>query len=339
MKKQKISEIILVVLSIIVIYVLVRNNYKDIASAIIHANFLWIILALILYATYLVLQAIPFYEFARLYDKKINFRFFIYLIIVTNFFNGITPLATGGQPLQVYEIHKKKISVVDSTNIVIQNSIIYQLALVIWILLAIFINKIFNFFFVSKTLSNMAFIGLILNLVFLGALLLVSFSKQFNKKLINGIIKFLAKIHIVKDTEKQIKKWDKTCTDFYENSQVLLKNKGLVIRAIIYIMLAFAAYYAMPLCIAKALHLGDNLTIVATITMTSYVFLSSNYLPIPGATGGIEYSFYGYFKNFITGYHLKTLLILWRFLTYYLPTIIGGIVFNINSIKHTKKSE
>ena len=47
--------------------------------------------------------------------------------------------------------------------------------------------------------------------------------------------------------------------------QVLLNNKILVIRAMIFLMLAFAAYYAMPLCIAKALHIGDNITIIATI--------------------------------------------------------------------------
>ncbi len=339
MKNKRLSEIILVILSVIVIYVLVRNNYKDIANAIIHANFLWIIMAVVLYAIYLVFQAIPFYQFASLYSKKIKFPFFIYLIVVTNFFNGITPLATGGQPLQVYEIHKQKISVVDSTNIVVQNSILYQLALVIWIIIAIILNRTLNFFTPSTALRNMAYIGLFLNLLFLAGLLLVSFSKNFNRKLIDGIIKILAKLHIVKNKEEKIEKWNKTCADFYDNSQVLLKNKGLVFMAIIYLLLAFTAYYAMPICIVKALHIETNLTIIATITMTSYVFLSSNYLPIPGATGGIEYSFYGYFKNYITGYHLKTLLIIWRFLTYYLPTIVGGIIFNINSIKKTKKTE
>ena len=53
------------------------------------------------------------------------------------------------------------------------------------------------------------------------------------------------------------------------------------------------------------------------------------YVPIPGATGGMEFGFIGFFRNFITGNKLHALLIIWRFLTYYLPTILGSIIYNI----------
>ena len=152
MKSKKLSGIILLVLTAIVIYILLKDSYHDIINAIIHVNILWIIIATILYLIYLLLQTIPFYDFVKLYSKKVSFSYMFYIIIVTNFFNGITPLATGGQPLQVYELHKKDISIVDSTNAVIQNSIIFQISVVLWSFIAIFINYTFKLFPVTTTL-------------------------------------------------------------------------------------------------------------------------------------------------------------------------------------------
>lgn len=337
MKTKKISELILIVLSIIVIYLLVRKNFNEILESIVNANFMWIFVAIILYFLYLLFQAIPFYYFAKIYDKNIKFSFFIYLMIVTNFFNGITPLATGGQPLQVYELHKKGMPTIDASNIVAQHTIVYEFAVVLWMIIAIIINLSLNLFEVNNALKYAAILGFILNVIFLGSLILISFSNSFNKKMINSIIDFLVKIRLVKNPKPIKEKWENTCNDFYNNSKILLKNKHLLISGIFFLLLAYAFYYAIPFCIIHALHIECNINIAITIIITCYVFLSSSYLPIPGATGGTEFSFIGYFKNFITDYKLNSLLIIWRFLTYYLPTIIGGIVFNINSIKHRKK--
>ena len=62
------------------------------------------------------------------------------------------------------------------------------------------------------------------------------------------------------------------------------------------------------------------------------------YVPIPGATGGMEYAFAGFFGNFVFGYQLNAFVVIWRFITYYLPVIIGALVFNIKQNKGTKKS-
>ena len=338
MKNKKLSSIILVIITAIVIYFLLKGNFKEIMNSIIHVNFLWIIITIILYTLYLVLQTIPFHDFGKIYSKNLSFSYMFYIIIVTNFFNGITPLATGGQPLQIYELHKKNISTVDASNIVIQNSIIFQLSVVIWSFIAIIINNTFHIFIVSNTLKKLVFIGFTLNVLLLLVFIIISFSKTFNQKIINGIISILSKLHIIKRKEKQIEKWNNICTEFYDNSKILLNNKLLLIKGIILLLIAFAFYYTIPFTIAKALDCSGNLTIISTIFLSSYVFLSSNYLPIPGATGGMEYSFMGYFNNYVSGFKLKALLIIWRFITYYLPTIIGGIIFNIYTLK-TKKEE
>ena len=341
MKSKKLSSFILIVLTFIVLFLLVKDNYKEIFSVLIHANLFWIIIAIIFYILYLLFQTITFWDFSKIYDKNIKFTYIFYIIIVTNFFNGITPLASGGQPLQVYELHKKNISTVNATNIVIQNSIIYQISLVLWAIIGIIINRTFNLFPVNKILRNMCATGLLLNIILLLFFIIISFSKNFNKKLVNLIINIFEKIKLVKNKNETSIKWNKVCSDFYENSKLLLNNKLLVLKNIIVLTLAFSFFYSIPFFLAYAINCGENLTFITSMIICSYVFLSSNYLPIPGATGGMEYSFINYYKGFVTGFNLNSLLILWRIITYYLPTIIGGLLFTSNSIKHPnlKKEE
>lgn len=339
MNKKVISTITLIILTIIVFYFLVKDNYNDIINSITHANFIFLFLAILLYIIYTILQAIPFYNFAKIHNYKINFSFFIYLIVATNFFNGITPLATGGQPLQVYSMHKKKISTLDATNIVIENFIIFQFAAVFLGIISLIINASFHLFNTSPLINNLTIIGFILNFTLLLFVILVSFNKTFIQNIIYFIINVLYKLRIIKDKDKQKEKWQKTCSEFYENFKILLKNKKILIINTLILLVAFIIYYSIPLCIIYSLGISSNITLVITIIISSYVFLASSYLPVPGATGGMEYAFLGYFKNFITGFKLNSLLIIWRFITYYLPLLVGGIAFNINSIKNKSTSK
>ena len=338
MNKKIIGSIILVILTIVVFYFLVKDNYQEIFNSIINSNIYFLLLGFLLYIAYTILQAVPFYLFTKTHQHNINFSFFIYLIVATNFFNGITPLATGGQPLQVYELHKKKISTLDSTNIVIENFIIFQFSIVLFGIIALFINTFFDLFVVSKVLLNLTIIGFILNVILLLFILLVAFKKDFVEGIIIFIINLLYKLKLVKNKTKQEEKWKKTCTEFYDNFQILFKKKGILLISTIALTIGLLAYYSIPLTIIHALGITANINLITTIVISSYVFLASSYLPIPGSTGGVEYAFIGYFSNYVFNYKVYSLLLVWRFITYYLPMIIGGIVFNIKSIKKSSKN-
>lgn len=339
MNKKKLSAFILIILTIIVFYYLIKDNYKEIFASIANANYWWLLLGLILYSIYLLVQSIPFYEFTKMHKHNVSLKFYIYLSVVTNFFNGITPMATGGQPLQIYEMHKKGISVVNATNIVLENFIVFQFTAVFLGMIALVANCIFHLFEVNPLLENMTIIGFVLNTLLLLFVIVASFSKTFIQKIITFILKLLNKIKIVKDIDKQKEKWNKTCLEFYENFQILLKHKKLLFKNILMYIISFLAYFSVPICIINALGIDTNVNLIMTIIMSSYIFLASSYLPIPGATGGMEYAFLGYFGNFITGFKLNSLLLIWRFITYYLPLIVGGITFNIHSIKNNTKTK
>ena len=95
------------------------------------------------------------YLIVREYNKTIKISTIFKQAVITQFFNGITPFSTGGQPMEIYMLNKCGVSVGKASNIVLQNSMVYQVALVIYGLLALCVNACLNLY------SSVDFLGYI----------------------------------------------------------------------------------------------------------------------------------------------------------------------------------
>ena len=54
-----------------------------------------------------------------------------------------------------------------------------------------------------------------------------------------------------------------------------------------------------------------------------------SFVPIPGGTGGIEYGFIFFFGYLIKGKVVNAMMLIWRFVSYYLGMIFGAIVLSM----------
>ena len=124
------------------------------------------------------------------------------MIIITKFFNGITPFSSGGQPMQIYMLKKEGFRFTKATNIIIQTFILYQAALVVYGLIAIGVNSHFQLFTNVTLLKNLILLGFFMNTVVMMGLIVISFSSKFNHLVVDKSILFLSKLRIVKDKEK-----------------------------------------------------------------------------------------------------------------------------------------
>ena len=82
------------------------------------------------------------------------FKMYLNFILEINFFNAITPFSSGGQPFELYCLKKEKIKMADATTIVIEQFVVYQIALVILGVVAILCNSIFHIFTNNTLLKN-----------------------------------------------------------------------------------------------------------------------------------------------------------------------------------------
>ena len=94
-------------------------------------------------------------------------------------------------------------------------------------------------------------------------------------------------------------------------------------------MVSLICLYLVPIFIVYGMGDYQSLNIADTLVSSAYVYLIGAFVPIPGASGGIEYGFTQFFGNFLSTSKVSAVLIVWRSITYYLGMIIGAILFNI----------
>ena len=326
MKNNKRNFIIIFSITAIILYFVLKDNFAEKIKYLFSFDIKWIVLAFCLILAYWFLKGLVLYYCTSKINKKYTEKKGIILMITTQFFHAITPFAAGGQPWQIYKLKKDGLSLGESTNVIIQDFIAYQIALVFLGGIAIISNYIFHIFPSDSLLKKLVTIGFIINTLVVIVLFLTAFSKKWNKKLIDGSISFLSKIKIIKDKEEKLKKSEKFIHNFHRSAIILFKDKFNLFRIITLNFIALVGQYLIPFTLLMGLGIYINPLIV--IITSAYVMLIGSMVPIPGGTGGLEFSFMAFFKNFITGPELSIIMIVWRLVTYYFGIIIGGLTLN-----------
>ena len=331
--KKKINYLILVLVTIIVLYFSLKDNFNEITHTILTINIWYLLIAFVFIFLFWLFRSYPMYTFSKKINKDFKYKDAFILTLRTQFFNAVTPFATGGQPYQIYYLKNKGIDYASSTSIVLENFIVYQIALVLLGLIALFTNKALHLFKNVYILQRLIALGFIINTLVIVAMFIIAFSKKMNKKIIGFALKLLNKLHIVKDIEKKEKEWNESINKFHESASILLRDKKSFILNIFSNFLALSLLYLIPLIVLYSMGDFTSVNPLKSIVTSAYVMLIGSFVPIPGATGGLEYGFVSFYGNFISGSTLQALMLVWRFITYYFGMIMGAIVLNIHEVK------
>jgi len=333
MKNNKRNIIILVLISAIVIFFAVKDDFNAVVKQLATINVGFILIAFLFMIVYWLFKAYSIYCLVKEVDDKFRFRQAIQLILRTQFFNAITPFATGGQPYQVYYLKESGINVSKSTGLIIENFIVYQIALVFLGLIAIVINYFGHLFPKVSLLKNLVTLGFIINTFVIIILFVVSFGRKINRKLISFGINVLTKLKLVKDKEKTLDNWNNYINDFHESAGKLLRKKRLLFKTILINLIALISLYIIPLFVLFSFGDYSSFNWYEAVVTSAYVMLIGSFVPIPGGSGGLEYGFVAFYGNFLGGPMLSALMLIWRFVTYYFGMIVGVVSLNLKRVK------
>ena len=297
-------------------------------------NYIWIFVAILALIIYRLCASLGHYYIIKANNGKVSYLKCFQINLMILFFHGITPFAGGGQPMEIYFLHKEGIPVTKATNITLQNFIVYQIALILTGLIALIYNHIFNVFPNDSLIKYLVVLGFIINTLVLVVTFILSFGKKTNKFIIEKGIHFLAKIKIIKEEKKTQEKCQKYLQSFHDNAIELKKNKKIVAFMVLINIIGLMTMYSMPYPILRGM--GININIFKVITAIAYVMIIGSFVPIPGGTGGIEYSFIFFFQYLISGSLLHAAMLVWRLISYYLGMIFGAIALSLYRKKEKK---
>ena len=110
---------------------------------------------------------------------------------------------------------------------------------------------------------------------------------------------------------------------FYQESLKIKSEYGKMAKVSLITLLQLGFYYLIPYFIMLSLGI-DGLNVLMVVSLNVLIFMVISLFPIPGGTGGAEYSFSVLFSSFIaSGSKLVLAMLLWRILTYYFGMFAG----------------
>lgn len=334
--KYLLNVIVILFIGGLSIYLSIGSQLDSTIDSLQNCDTKWLIAVFVLMVLYYLINAMNLTVFARVYKKDYKLSQGIVNSFAGVFFNGITPMASGGQFYQVYAFNKQGIKATFSSSILLMVFIVYQSVLVayttiIMILRFSYFSSIYSGFF------SLAIVGFIINLAVISSLFLGAKSKKLQDFFCNKVIKILAKFHIVKNYYETKTNTERKLEGFRIELTLLQKNRSVLIKSIILNIFKLTLLYSIPFFCGKAM--GVDLPwdcFLDLIGITSFVYMISDFVPLPGASGGSEGTFYILLNIFLKGATSATLLV-WRFSTYYVGLIVGGLTMSFSKELHMAK--
>lgn len=269
-------------------------------------------------------------------EPKRSIWSFFRIPIIQALFNAITPMSTGGQPSQLAAMVQMGIEGGRATSLLLMKFIIYQVV----VFLAYILTIIFGFHMVATQFSGLAIfivIGLLMHVISTLFLLAIMFAYNWTKKIVNWFMDLLAKFI----NKEKVEKWRAATMEkietFYTESQNLKKEKKKLILSTLLTILQLLAFYSIPYVVLMALNVNASWAAVTQMNIMIIMFMAI--IPIPGASGGAEYSFQTLFATFVSSHGSLVLgMFLWRFATYFFGMILGvfGWIFKPKKIKSSR---
>ncbi|MDE6504722.1 MAG: flippase-like domain-containing protein [Clostridia bacterium] len=305
------------------------DEYKSFGELIAASDWRFALISLAVLLVTLICIALEYVVIIKAVTGKANLRAGIKVAFLGKFYDNVTPFSTGGQPMQIYYLHKKGYSGGVSSAVVL---IKYFVWMICWLLVSLLLmacnvgvlDKLDHTY--KVLLLSLGWVGLGINLLLpLMVLLFVVLPKLANK-LASGIVGVGAKIRIVKDKEKTLGKAKKVVSDFRNSFAIMSRRPALFILLVAMCLVEVFLSFAFPYFIMRA-YSGITTegieTMFAVAALNTYVILGVALIPTPGNTGAMEGVGALAFSAFVTGSVQFWSMFTWRFAVYYIYIIIG----------------
>lgn len=333
-KKRKIFRNLLFFLLLIVLtfYILLKDqDIFQIINIMRSVKLEYVLIGMLCMIIYIMLESVNLGRTLKTLNEKSSFIKNMKYALIGFFFSSITPAASGGQPMQVYYMHKDKISVANSTLALLINLTSMQIITISFAL----ISLIFNYQYLNTALIIFFIVGILLNISALVLLLIGILSKRMSKGLINITIKIL-RFFKIKNIEEKQEKLEKELEKYQYSAVYIKNNKKLILKIILTTAIQFAVYYSVSYWTYRAFGFSEH-NILEIISMQSVLFATVSGIPSPGAVGVTEGAFMEIFESVFPATMISSAVLINRGINFYLLVIISAVVVIINDLRSKDK--
>ena len=342
------------------IFFAIKDDAAEIWKTLITADVRYLLVVLGIMAGCILVRSFIYFCFAHLFVRKYHFHQALAVDQIGQFYNAITPGASGGQIMQAYTYKKQGVPVSSAVSILAMYSIMYQFILIIFGAVSLIVKNDFitKLGYIPTTIKidevpinlpiwPLTIFGFILNVGVIGIVFLMGYWHGFHNFIMGPVVTILNKIKLVKNPDKT----RENLRIQVENFKIEFRRLSTNIPFLLLVIASFVVYmsikFSIPYFVGKALgNQSQSASFLDCIFLSNYHQMVTGLIPVPGSAGVSEFVFYNLFMNegkwkesfFLVLNELgepdpaatrtlcRSSLLIWRSSTFVIPILIGGIV-------------
>ena len=209
------------------------NDLEALGGALRTMSPAYLALCLLSWMLYVLTDALAIHHFLRMQGCPIRLRQSLRAAMTGIYYCNVTPGATGGQPMEMYCLHKYGVSVGVSGSGMAVKFIVFQVVLlvtgaVMWIANAGFVD--------AHTQGSKWFIlmGYVVNFFSVGMVALMAISRRAVRWVIDKCIRLGVRVRLCKDPDASRRKWENHCESFLSSVHLVIRHpRDVLIQCLI----------------------------------------------------------------------------------------------------------
>lgn len=335
-RKYLIYIILIVSVTALTLYYLLKEDPKAVFDKLASADIRYVLIFVGLILLYAFIGGLNLMILSKQFNPEYKLHQGVINCLIGQFFSNITPFSSGGQFVQVYTFTRQKIKASNAASVLVMQFILFQSGLLLFAIVAFIIGfqriigNLGNVTLLGISFSPLvlSIVGFIINTFTIGSLFLLSFCRPLHRLVLNGGINFLAKLHLIKNPEEKRTNFTIQVASFRVEFKRLISNWKVMLLCFSLVIIRLFVNYSMPYFAAKAVGAAMEGKFMDSVWSSSYLAMITSFIPLPGGSGGAEWGFQSLYLGMIGDNALTySANILWRGISYYFLTLLGGITF------------
>lgn len=331
-KKYIFSIVFFIALIFITFYLLFSNNdINAVFNTLKTIPLTHISIGIALVLVYLIVEAV----YIKITINSLGGKFSLwqgFISACTEFyFSAITPSSTGGQPMQAYYMNKDGIPYAKSTIALLVNTITFKIIIII---MGIFAMIFFpSLVFYNGPLFTVLFmVGIVGNFLLIILCLMLMYSKTWIQAIAMFFIKLGYKLHIVKDKETAIEKFNTSLHEYQDGAKYVKEHLSIAVKVCLLTVLQRLALFSISFVVYDAFGL-QGYSFIELVVLQIGIALAIDSVPLPGGIGVGEAMMLLIYNKIFGENIAVSAMLLNRGISYYFCLILSSIFVFIKHIQ------
>ncbi len=324
-KKYVGSFVMLIVLMTITYYFIFRQcDLSELIDIIYSAKKRYLVYGVIMMFVHIAGEGVCLRVLGNSLNVTVGFiRSFCYACIDV-YYCGITPSATGGQPVLAYYMSKDDIPIGKSTIVILLYTVSYKIVLLALGIVVFVFHRDFILHNGNAVLA-LFIIGIIMNIIIVGICLLCMYNRNAVRGLVTKTIGLLAKIRIMKHPERKLEAFYEHIEEYHQSAYFIKENRSVLVKVFVITLIQRIAMFSIAYFVYRSFGLQEH-NVFDIIALQVVISITVDSLPLPGAVGVSEGMFWLLYNQIYVSEMLAPAMLLSRGIAFYFCLLLCGVV-------------